>query len=138
MNAITRVDAPRGCTPRAPLHLAAQAFAYPVSEGLLSFAEASGYLARAAIRQGALDSDMPMPAFQRLLHRLDRTIGEVILENEAKAAGEIRAWLRLCVERSMLDSVTILEVARSINDRHGGLLPLRCVDYLIATGVPNA
>lgn len=137
MNAITRVDAPRGCTPRSPLHLSAVAFAYPVGEGLLDFREASGYLARAAIRQGALDGDLPLPAFNTLLERLDRTIGEAILENEAKVAGEIRAWLRMCVARSMLDPVTIREVSLAINDKHGSMLPMRCVKFLIASEVPR-
>lgn len=119
------------------LHLAAIAFAYPVAEGLLSFSEASGYLARAAIRQGVLHSDMPMAGFHRLLDRLDRTIGETCIVNEAKAAEAIRMWLRLCVERRLTCPITILENARGINDQHGGALPQRCVDYLVSIEVPH-
>ncbi len=119
------------------LQLAAVAFAYPVGEGLLEFGEASGYLARAAIRLGVLDGHIPMPAFNRLLERLDRAIGATIIDIEAEAAREIRAWLRLCVERRMLDPVTLKEVCLGINDRHGGMLPLRCLEFLIATEMPH-
>lgn len=120
------------------LHLAAIAFSYPVSEGLLDFGEASSFLTRAAIRLNALEDDIPHDNFLNLLARLDRTIGLSILEIEAKVADEIRAWLRLCVERRLACPVTILEIARGINDRHGGVLPMRCIDYLIATEVPHA
>ena len=120
------------------LHLAAVAFSYPVSEGLLDFREASSFLAHAAIRLNALADDIPHDNFLNLLARLDRTIGLSILEIEVKAADEIRAWLRLCVERRLTCPITILEVALGINDRYGGVLPIRCVSYLVAIEVRNA
>lgn len=119
------------------LHLAAAAFGFPVKDGSLLFSEASSALARAAIRQGILHDNASVAEFQRLVNRLERSIGRTILDIESEAASEIRKILRLCIERQASPTM-ITEAARAVNEQHANALPQRCVDWLVATEIANA
>lgn len=125
----TRVSARRPFVDPPQLHLAAIAFVYPLLEGRLTYGECTAALCRAALRDGIV-GELDDAEFQRLCERLEATLNRAAADVARDAAQGIRDGLRVPLQR-LAHPVILESAAHALNSVHGGILPLKCVDWIL-------
>ena len=125
----TRAQARRPFVDPPQLHLAAIAFVYPLLNGRLTYGECTAALFRAALRDGIV-GELDDVEFQGLCERLETTLNRAAADVARDAAQAVRDGLRVPLER-LAEPVILESAAHVANAIHGGLLPLKCVDWIL-------